>query len=198
MQRIAYIRVSTIEQNDQRQIDLINKTLSIDNVAIDKFFSEKVSGKSTDRPQLQSLLKHVREGDIVYIESFSRLSRSTKDLLELIEDFKSLGVELVSIKENLDTSTANGVLMVTMLGAINEFERTNMLERQREGIAIAKSKGVYKGRKSIVIDQELFVELYDQWCNRAITQAVIMEQLGVSRATLNRLIKAHKESLAQA
>lgn len=107
---------------------------------------EKVSGKDTNRPELQSMLDYIREGDTVYIHDFSRLARSTKDLLELVELFNKKDISLVSTKENLDTSTPTGKLMLTMIAAINEFERLNLLEHQREGIAIAKKQGKYKGQ----------------------------------------------------
>ncbi|EQB86561.1 hypothetical protein M918_13800 [Clostridium sp. BL8] len=141
--KVAYIRVSTIEQNEERQVK------AMDNLGIEKYFNEKISAKDTNRPKLKELMDFVREGDIVYIKDFSRLARSTKDLLELVEYFNKKKVNLISLKENLDTSTPTGKLMVTMMGAINEFERTNLLERQREGIAIAKENGAYKGRKAI-------------------------------------------------
>ena len=114
MANIAYVRVSTVEQNEGRQIEALKKH------NIDKWFNEKVSGKNMDRPQLKAMLDYVREGDTVYIHDFSRLARSTKDLLTIVEELKAKGVHLVSNKENLDTSTPNGKLMLTMLAAINE------------------------------------------------------------------------------
>ena len=108
---------------------------------IDKWFIDKASGKDTNRPQLNALIDYAREGDVVYIHDFSRLARSTKDLLEIIEYFENKKIILISNKENINTSTATGKLMITMIGAINEFERANLLERQREGISIAKNKG---------------------------------------------------------
>ena len=140
---VAYVRVSTIEQNEERQIEAL-KTHNID-----KWFIEKISGKNTNRPELKSMIEFVREGDIIYIHSLDRLARSTKDLLDIVEKLQSKKVHLVSNKENIDTTTATGKLMLTMIAAIAEFERANMLERQREGIAIAKAEGKYKGRKSI-------------------------------------------------
>ena len=138
-ERIAYVRVSTIEQNEARQVEELKKH------DIQKWFIEKVSGKNTDRPELQKMLDYIREGDTVYVHDLSRLSRSTSDLLKLVEFFAKKKVELVSNKENIDSSTPTGKLMLTMIAAINEFERQNLLERQREGIAIAKREGKYKG-----------------------------------------------------
>ena len=142
---IAYVRVSSLDQNEERQLEGLKK------YQIDKWFTEKISGKDTNRPQLKNLLDFVREGDTVYVHDFSRLARSTKDLLDIVEYLSEKHVHLVSNKENIDSSTPSGKLMLTMIGAIAEFERTNLLERQREGIAIAKQNGVYKGRKEVSI-----------------------------------------------
>lgn len=131
---IAYVRVSSIEQNEEQQV----KALKIHN--IDKWFIEKISGKDINRPKLQEMLEFVREGDTVYIHDFSRLARSTKDLLNITEELKSKNVHLVSNKENIDTSNPTGKLMLTMIGDINEFELSNIKERQLEGIEIAKQK----------------------------------------------------------
>ena len=143
--RIAYVRVSTIDQNEERQIEALKKH------DIEKWFIEKISGKNTDRPKLKELLDYAREGDTIYIHDFSRLARSTKDLLDLVDMFNDKGITLVSNKENIDSNTPTGKLMLTMIGAIAEFERTNLLERQREGIEIAKREKRYKGRKPVKI-----------------------------------------------
>lgn len=182
---IAYVRVSTVEQNEDRQVKALEKH------NIDKWYIEKVSAKDTNRPKLQEMLEFAREGDTVYIHDFSRLARSTKDLLDLIEHMQDKGIHLVSNKENIDTSTPTGKLMVTMIGAINEFERANLLERQREGIAIAKAKGKYKGRKEIEIDKE-FIEGYKRYMNREITKVQLAQELEISRPTLDKLIKEYK------
>lgn len=180
---IAYVRVSTIEQNEERQVKELEK------YNIDKWYVEKVSAKDTNRPKLQEMLNHIRAGDKVYIKDFSRLARSTKDLLDIIEYLEDKTVSLISLNENLDTSTPTGKLLLTMIGAINEFERSNLLERQREGIAIAKEKGIYKGRKPITLNKNQFIELYIDWKKGYITQAKMMEKLGISRSTLYRKIK---------
>ena len=164
MANIAYVRVSTLEQNTDRQCEGLKK------YGIDKWFIDKCSGKNTDRPNLKAMLEYVREDDTVYVHDFSRLARSTKDLLELVELLNSKGVHLVSNKENLDSRTPTGKLMLTMIAAINEFERTNLLERQREGIAIAKEKGVYKGRKPVDVSREALMELYEQYMMRKLTK----------------------------
>ncbi|MCI8876464.1 MAG: recombinase family protein [Lachnospiraceae bacterium] len=187
MANVAYVRVSTVEQNEERQIKALEK------YGIDKWFIEKVSGKDTNRPKLNQMLEYVREGDIVYIHDFSRLARSTKDLLGLVERMRDKGVHFVSNKENIDTSTPTGKLMLTMIGAIAEFERENLLERQREGIAIAKSKGKYKGRKAVQIDN--FEEYYNRYRQREISKQALAKKLGISRPTLDKLIHSHEENL---
>lgn len=182
--KIAYVRVSTVEQNEARQIEALEK------FSIEKWFTEKVSAKDTNRPQLKQMLDFAREGDTIYIHDFSRLARSTKDLLDIVETLQSKGIHLVSNKENIDTSTPTGKLMLTMIAAINEFERTNLLERQKEGIAIAKRNGKYKGRKPFTSDK--FDVLYAQYLRREITKSELAKQLGISRPTLDKLIKEHK------
>lgn len=181
--RVAYVRVSTVEQNEERQVKGLEKH------NIDKWFMEKVSAKDTNRPQLQAMLEFVREGDTVYIHDFSRLARSTKDLLEIVEYLNNKGVRLISNKENLDSNTSTGKLMLTMIGAIAEFERANMLERQREGIAVAKEHGVYKGRKAIEIDDKRFEEEYNRYMSREINKTELAKILGVSRPTLDKMIR---------
>ena len=180
---IAYVRVSTADQNEARQIEALKK------YNIEKWFIEKISGKDMNRPKLQELLDYAREGDIVYVEDFSRLARSTKDLLELVETLQSQNIELVSMKENLDTSTPTGKLMLTMIAAINEFERANILERQREGIELAKERGAYKGRKPIDIDSSIFNREYARYEKREINKSELATILGITRPTLNKMIK---------
>lgn len=182
--KIAYVRVSTIEQNEARQIEALEK------FGIEKWFTEKVSAKDTNRPQLKQMLDFAREGDTIYIHDFSRLARSTKDLLEIVETLQSKGIHLVSNKENIDTSTPTGKLMLTMIAAINEFERANLLERQKEGISIAKRNGKYKGRKPFSSDK--FEELYAPYLSREMNKSELAKRLGISRPTLDKLIKEHK------
>ena len=183
--KIAYVRVSSADQNEARQVEALKK------YDIEKWFVEKVSGKDMNRPELQRLLEFVREGDTVYVKDFSRLARSTKDLLELVERFKEKNIHLVSLKENLDTSTATGKLMLTMIAAINEFERENILERQREGIALAKQRGAYKGRKAVQVKD--FGKYYDRYLRREYTKKELAEELNISRPTLDRLIKEYQQ-----
>lgn len=180
---VAYIRVSTVMQNEARQVEALEK------FNIEKWFIEKVSGKDTNRPKLQEMLEFVREGDTVYIHDFSRLARSTKDLLEIVETLNNKGVALISNKENLDTSTPTGKLMLTMIAAINEFERQNLLERQAEGIEIAKREGKFKGGQVKKIDEELFARKYAEYKLRKITKSQLAEALNISRPTLDKLLK---------
>lgn len=177
---IAYIRVSTIEQNEQRQIEAMQR------YNIEKWFTEKVSAKDTNRPKLQELLEFAREGDTIHIHDFSRLARSTRDLLDIVEQLNTKGVHLISNKENIDTSTPTGKLMLTMIGAINEFERVNLLERQREGIAIAKRNGKYKGGKRKTVSN--FAEHYARYMSREVTKSALAIELNISRPTLDKLI----------
>ena len=179
---LAYVRVSTVEQNEERQIEALKK------FNIEKWFTEKVSGKNMDRPKLQEMLDFCREGDTIYIHDFSRLARSTKDLLDIVERLKEEGVHLVSNKENIDSSTPQGKLMLTMIAAIYEFERENMLERQREGIAIAKREGKFKGRKPLELGD--FDKYYELYVSRQITKSEMARKLNISRPTLDKMIKA--------
>lgn len=181
--KVAYVRVSTVEQNEQRQIEGLEK------YGIEKWFTEKVSGKDSNREQLQAMFEFVREGDTIYIHDFSRLARSTEDLLNMVDKLNAKGVHLVSNKEQIDTSTPQGKLMLTMIAAIYEFERTNMLERQKEGIEIAKREGKYKGRKAITIEDNTFTEQYERYMNREITKVELAAVLNVSRPTLDKMIK---------
>ena len=187
---IAYVRVSTIEQNEGRQLEALK------NYSIDKWFSEKVNAKDTNRPQLREMLEFARSGDTIYIHDFSRIARSTKDLLDIVEQLSAKGVHLVSNKENIDTSTPTGKLMLTMIGAINEFERTNLLERQREGIALAVQEGKYKGRKEVKVDN--FPEHYARYMRREVNKAQLAQELGISRPTLDKLMKDYDEKHREA
>ena len=189
MAKIAYVRVSTVDQNEQRQKEALAK------YGIDKWFVEKVSAKDMNRPKLQEMLRYVREGDTVYVHDFSRMARSTTDLLKITEEFEKNGVTFVSNKENIDTSTPTGKLMLTMIGAINEFERANLLERQREGIAIAKQQGKYKGRREVKIAD--FQKYYDRYMKREISKTGLAKELRISRPTLDKLIAEYKNNVVK-
>jgi DNA invertase Pin-like site-specific DNA recombinase len=186
MSNIGYVRVSTIEQNDARQIEALTKH------NIDKWFTEKVSAKDTNRPQLKAMIDYARAGDTIFIHDLSRLARSTKDLLEIVEQLQNKGIELSSNKENIDTTTPTGKLMLTMIGAIAEFERANMLERQKEGIAIAKAEGAYKGRKKIEYPSN-WLEVYTLYKTRQLKGNEAMDQLGLKRNTFYNLVAEHEK-----
>ena len=171
--KYAYIRVSTKDQNEDRQIEAMKKY----DIPAENYFTEKVSGKNTKRPELQRLLSTLKPGDIIHVHDFSRLARSTKDLLN---------ITLISNKESIDTSTPAGKLMLTMIGAIYQFERENMLERQREGIQCAKEKGTYKKKD---VDMELFAELKADVDKGLLTITTAAQELGVSRLTWYRLVE---------
>ena len=188
MSKVAYVRVSTAEQNEARQ----REALAIR--GIDKWFIEKASGKITDRPEFQKMLDWVREGDTIYIHDLSRIARSTKDLLDLLDVLREKGVALVSDKESIDTSTATGKLLVTMVAAINEFERANLLERQREGIAIAKREGKYKGRKAVTVPD--LPRHYERYQRREVSKAALARELGISRPTLDKLFSDYNNKCA--
>lgn len=182
--KVAYVRVSTVEQNEARQKEALSK------YGIEKWYIEKASGKNMDRPKLKEMLEFVRAGDIVYIHDLSRIARSTSDLLQIVNQLQSKGVYLFSNKESIDTTTPTGKLMLTMIGAINEFERENLLERQREGIAIAKEAGKYKGRKEVKIDN--FAEHYARYQSRQVNKSQLAKELGISRPTLDKLIAQYE------
>ena len=184
MANLAYVRVSTAEQNEGRQVEALGGR------GIEKWFIEKASAKDAGRPQLRALLEYAREGDTIYIHDFSRLARSTKDLLSIVERLQERRVHLVSNKEHLDTGTPTGRLMLTMIAAINEFERENLLERQREGIALAVKAGKYKGRKAVSVKD--FGKFYDRYMRREVSKTELARELRISRPTLDKLIGRHE------
>lgn len=184
---VAYVRVSIVKQNEARQREALKE------YDIDRWFIEKASGKDTKRPELQAMLGYIREDDTVYVEEFSRLGRSTADLLSIVQRIEDTGAKFISIKENFDTKTPAGKLQMTMMAAIAEFERAMILERQREGIAIAKREGKYKGRKAISVPN--IGDYYDRYMSRQETKTSISAELGISRTTLDKLFKEYKEEI---
>lgn len=193
--KIGYIRVSTQDQNTIRQ-EVLMKQLGVDQVYIDKF-----SGKNRNRPELQTMLEFVRKGDVVIVESISRFARNTKDLLELVEQLTAKGVEFISQKEAIDTTTPTGKFMLTIFGAVAELEREYILQRQREGIAIAKTQGSYKGRKPIhkgrkPIQNPDFAQTLLQWRSGEIKAVEAMDRLNMSKTTFYRKVQEAERAVS--
>lgn len=183
--KIAYVRVSAIDQNTDRQ------EIALSGLSIDRYFSEKASGKNADRPELKKMLDYIREGDTVYIESISRLARSTKDLLNIVQQLQDKSVDLVSLKENIDTTTPQGRFVLTIFGALSELERENTLQRQKEGIAAAKIKGKKFGRPQVDKPKE-WDKVIGLWQKNEITSAEAMRRLNINRGTFYRRVKGLK------
>lgn len=185
MANIAYVRVSTVEQNDERQREALAA------YQIDKWFCEKVSGKDTNRPQLQAMLEYVREGDTVYVHDFSRLARSTADLLNIVDTLSAKGVHLVSRKEAVDSSTPTGKLMLTMIGAIADLTREPVRTPER-GDRHRQAGGQDKGRTPVTPAD--FAAQYARYQRREIpSKAELARVLKISRPTLDKLIKEQVE-----
>ena len=181
--RVGYIRVSTVEQHEDRQVkDLI------ENGKVSKVFIDKMSGKDTNRPQLKAMLDYVRENDTVVVSEYSRLARSTRDLIDIVETLKAKGVNVISMKENYDNNTPQGRLILKIFMDIAEFERELMLQRQKEGIAIAKANGKYKGRQSKQKPDD-WESLKAMYMSRQITVSEIAKRCDVSRPIVYKWLK---------
>ncbi len=181
-QRIGYIRVSTLDQNPDRQLE---------GVQVSKVFIDKASGKDTQRPQLEALLSYVREGDTLVVHSMDRLARNLDDLRRMVQQLTGRGVRIEFVKESLaftgeDSPMAN--LLLSVMGAFAEFERALIRERQREGISLAKQRGVYRGRKKALSDSRL-EELRRRVEGRE-PKAALAREFGISRATLYEYLRA--------
>ena len=186
MSKIGYIRVSTEHQETARQQEIMV------NYGVERIFSEKISGANTDRPQLKAMLDYVREGDRLYVESISRLGRSTKDLLNIIDSLTAKGVTLISNKENIDTNSPTGKFMLTVFAALSQLEREQLRQRQREGIEIAKAQGKYTGRKPISIDWTKFGQLYGEWKLKKITARDFMKKMDLTSNTFYRRVREYE------
>ena len=182
--KLGYVRVSTVEQNIERQ----KSALAVYN--IDKWYVDTVSGKDTNREDLEKLRKDVRIGDTIYVHDFSRLARSLKDLINLVDEFSAKGVNLYFHSEKIDTKTEEGQLMLGVVGSVYDFERKIIRRRQLEGIAIAKEKGRYAGRKKKKVKD--FKKWYDMYMRREMTLVQMAKMLGVSRSTTYRLIDEYR------
>jgi len=181
-QRIGYIRVSTLDQNPDRQLE---------GVQVSKVFIDKASGKDTQRPQLEALLSYVREGDTLVVHSMDRLARNLDDLRRMVQQLTGRGVRIEFVKESLaftgeDSPMAN--LLLSVMGAFAEFERALIRERQREGISLAKQRGVYRGRKKALSDSS--IEDLRRRVGDGEPKAALAREFGISRATLYEYLRA--------
>ena len=184
--KIGYIRVSTAEQNTARQEVLMAE------LGVDMVFIDRASGKNAHRPELARMLEFVRKGDTVVVEAISRFARNTRDLLELVERLTVKGVEFVSRKEAIDTTTPSGKFMLTIFGAVAELEREYLLQRQREGIAIAKEQGSYRGR--IRLERPDFDRIVQAWRDGKLTEKEVLEKLNMSKSTFYRRLREGRET----
>ena len=193
--RVAYLRVSTKDQLLDRQEVLM------EGANIDKYFREKVSGKSTDRPQLKEMLSFVREGDTVVVESISRFARNTKDLLELIEQLEKKGVNFVSLKEAIDTTTPTGKFMLTVLGAMAQLERDYILQRQKEGIQamptvngkkVSARNGVAIGRPERQFPKD-WEKIYKAYKNKDMSVKLLCKAYDIPRSSFYELVKKYEK-----
>lgn len=180
---VGYVRCSTIEQNEARQLKMMEEQKA------EKLFIDKASGKNTDRRAFKEMMAFVRAGDMVIVESISRIARNTRDLLSIVSELTEKQVEFISLKENIDTTTPQGRFMLTVFGALAELERENILERQREGIEIAKSEGKYKGRKPLEVDEAQFKDACRRWRAGEITATAAMQEVGLKPNTFYRRVK---------
>lgn len=185
-QQVGYIRVSSADQNTARQLD---------GISLNEVFEDKASGKDTNRPRLQACIKHCRKGDTLHIHSMDRAARNLDDLRRIVKELTGKGVAVKFHKEGLiftgeDSPMAN--LLLSMLGAVAEFERALILERQREGIAVAKAKGVYKGRKLSLTPEKATAMLARAAAGEKV--AVLAREYGISRETFYSYKKASIEA----
>ena len=181
--RVGYVRCSTLEQNEARQLKMMADQ------KVEKVYIDKASGKNTDREEFKEMMAFVRAGDTLIVESISRIARNTRDLLTIISTLTDKGVEFVSLKENIDTTTPHGRFMLTVFGALAELERESILERQREGIEIAKAEGKYKGRHPVAVDETKFRAVCARWRAGEITATAAMKALELKPNTFYRRVK---------
>lgn len=187
-EKIGYIRISSADQNEARQEELMSR------LGVDRVFIDKTSGKDTNRPEFKKMMDHIREGDTLIVESYSRLSRSTVDLIKTVEKLNEKGVHFISQKEKIDTSTPQGRMMMTIFAGIYQFERETLLERQREGVEIAKKEGKYRGRAPVTVPKKEFELAYKDWKAGAITAVAAMERLGIKKTTFYKLVKEFEKA----
>jgi DNA invertase Pin-like site-specific DNA recombinase len=190
MAQYAFVRVSTFDQNEDRQLDAMTAL----GIPPERVFIDKLSGKDKKRPQLLALMETVQHGDKVIVESISRFARNTRDLLDLVEQLAAKGVEFVSQKEHIDTSTPTGRFMLTIFGAVSELERGYILQRQAEGIAAAKRRGKHLGRPAKCPPKD-FVNLVKRWERKEIAlQQVLLECGGICAATFYNHLREYRRA----
>ncbi|MCC8075487.1 MAG: recombinase family protein [Clostridiales bacterium] len=182
--KIGYIRISSADQNTARQEVLMQ------DLGVELIFIDRMSGKTRNRPELNRMLEFMRERDTVIVESISRFARNTRDLLELMDQLQRKNVEFVSKKEAIDTTTPTGRFMMTVFGAVAELEREYILQRQQEGIAIAKRNGIYKGRRPI--ERPEFDEVVSRWRRKELTATEAMKRLNMTKSTFYRRVQTEK------
>lgn len=180
--KVGYQRVSTAGQ------ELARQTRAFEELGIEKVFTDKASGKDANREQLKAMLSYIREGDVVIVESISRIARNTKDLLSIIDTINSRGADFISLKESLDTSSPQGKFVLTVFGALAELERECILQRTREGIAIAKEQNKYKGKPKMKIDETAFRKECAKWRSGLQTARETMARLDVKPNTFYRRV----------
>ena len=182
MAKVAYARVSSEEQNLDRQTD------ALENQGIERLFLEKVSGATMKRPELQKMLDYIREGDVVVVESISRLARSTRDLLGIVDILREKGADLVSLKESIDTKTPQGRFVLSIFASLSELERETIRDRQREGIDAARKRGKHLGRPRIETPEN-WEKVHKAWRARKITAVEAMRKLNLTKASFYRLVR---------
>lgn len=180
-QKIGYARVSTLDQNLDRQTDMLRA------YGVDKLYTEKMSGTRRDRPELTRLLERLEEGNTVIVESLSRLGRSTRDLIELVELFQKKGVQLVRLKESIDTSSSTGKLLFTIMSALAQFERDVIADRTREGLQAARARGHFGGRPKT--DAKKLQQALKLYRSGQYTAREIKELTGITKSTLYRYLR---------
>ena len=187
--RVGYVRVSSLDQNPDRQIE------DLKSQGVEKLFIDQVSGKDVDRAELQKMLSFVREGDAMYVHSLDRLARNLADLLMLVQDLTGRGVSVHFLGEKLDfdagkDASPTSKLMLSMIGAFAEFERSMIRRRQAEGIALAKERGAYKGRKRSVTDEQL--DKVRSLIDLGVPMTVAAQKVGISRTTAYKYLNVHQ------
>lgn len=187
MSKIGYIRVSSETQETGRQEELLKQ------FNLDKVFIEKASGKNMERTEFKKMMDYIREDDVLYVESISRLSRSIRDLLSIVDTLNNKNVNLIVLKENIDTSSPQGKFILSIFGALSELEREQILQRQKEGIEIAKAAGKFKGKQFKKIDEEIFLKNLKKWENKDITAREFARRCGITTNSLYRRIKRYNE-----